>query len=371
MKKFLLLTLALSAAFFAKGFDKEALAKIDFDKYIVLKVAERADLQGAALTLGTMTGNPLVGGYLANQAASFEPASAGIEVDPSLKNGEIACVTIAPELIDKIFEMKEELKPYKGAVKSAQAKYIVTKAGIDLKATVDFNDDLKAKFAAETTFKSEVFSTLPSETLAFAFGENPEVKLLTVDVKKELDKLKALEEKKEEIDWEKKGEKLGKILEKDYAGKSFALAFKGFTPAKKASERFEATFPEYKETELKLAGFFSAYSLVKTLLPVYISVLDDPDEKTMMTMFMMQLPEEGVGGLAMVLTQSEDGKAVAHYRISADEVKAISGAANAVFMMAMMNGGMNGGLFEEDGGSDGMIDDSDLLIDDEDLDLED
>lgn len=364
MKKLLFLTLALSAAFFAKAFDKEALAKIDFDKYISLKVAERTELQGAALTLGTMTGNPLVGGYLANQAASFEPASAGVEVDPSLKNGEVACVTIDPELVDKILEMKEELKPYKGAVKSAQAKYIVTKAGIDVKATVDFNDELKAKFAAEKTFKSEVFDKLPAETLAFAFGDNPEVKLITVDVKKELDKLKALEEKKEEIDWEKKGEKLGKKLEEEYAGKSFALAFKGFAPAKKASERFAATFPEYKDTELKLAGFFSAYSLAKTLLPVYISVLDDPDEKTMTTMFMMQLPEEGVGGIAMVLTQSEDGKAVAHYRISADEVKAISGAANAVFMMAMMNGGMNGGMLEEE-------DSADTLIDDEDLELED
>lgn len=364
MKKLLVLTLALSAAFFVKAFDKEALAKIDLDKYLNFKVAEKTELQSAALTLGTMTGNPLVGGYLANQAANFDPASVGVEIDSTLKNGEIARVVIDPELVDRVLETKESLKPYMGAIKSAQATYVITKAGIDLKSTIEFSDEMKAKFVAEKTFKSEVLSTLPAETLAFVMGGNPEVKLLSVDVKKELDKLKALSDKKDEADWEKKCENLGKKLEAGWTNKDFALAFKGFTPAKKASERFQTTFPEYKDTELKIAGFVSAYSLVKTLLPVYISVLDDPDEKTTMTMFMMQLPEEGVGGISMVVMAREDGKLFAHYRISADEVKSIVGAGNAFFMMAMMNGGMNGGMFEED-------DSADTLIDDEDLELED
>lgn len=363
MKKFLFLTLALSAAFFAKADAKEDLKNIDIKEFVTIKVAEKTELQMAALTLGTMSGNPLVGGFLANQAAQFDPAAEGVEVDPTLKNGEIARAVFDAGLFDKIFACKDTLKPYIGSAKSAEVTYVVTKAGIDLKAVIELNDEVKAKVAEGKTFNTSSLASLPEETLAFVFAGNEEVKLVTVDVKKELDKLKALDDKKEEIDWEKKSDVISKKLSKQH-GKDIALAFKGFKPAKKVSERFEATFPEYKNAELKFIGFGSLYSLTKTLLPVYISVLDDPDEKTMMTMFMMQLPEEGIGGISMVVMAREDGKLFAHYRISADEVKSIVGAGNAFFMMAMMNGGMNGGMFEED-------DSADTLIDDEDLELED
>lgn len=366
MRKFLVLALVVSSAFFAKADAKEDLKNIDLKEFVTIKVAEKTELQMAALTLGTMSGNPMVGGFLANQAANFDPAAQGAEIDPTLKNGEVARLTVDPKLIDKIFETKDSLKPYIGYAKSAEVTYVVTKAGIDLKAVVGLKDELKAKVAASKSFNASSFASLPEETLAFIFAGNEEVKLCTVDVKKELDKLKALNDEKAEIDWEKKSEEIGKKLEKEYVKKDFALAFKGFKPAKKISERFEATFPEYKDAELKFAGFGSLYSLAKTLLPVYISVLDDPDEKTMTTMFMMQLPDEGVGGIGMVLFEGAEGKVYAHYRISADEVKAISGAANAVFMMAMMNGGANGGFFEEDESDDVLIDDDDLELEIED-----
>lgn len=368
MKKLLVLALVVSSVFFAKADAKEDLKNIDLKEFVTIKVAEKTELQMAALTLGTMSGNPLVGGFLANQAAQFDPAAEGVEVDPTLKNGEIARVAFAAELFDKIFACKETLKPYIGSAKNVEVTYVVTKAGIDLKAVIELNE-VKAKVAEGKTFNTSSLASLPEETLAFVFAGNEEVKLVTVDVKKELDNLKALDDKQEEIDWEKKSDAISKKLSK-YHGKDLALAFKGFKPAKKVSERFEATFPEYKDAELKFAGFGSLYSLMKTLLPVYISVLDDPDEKTMMTMFMMQLPEEGVGGISMVVMAREDGKLFAHYRISADEVKSIVGAGNAVFMMAMMNGGLGGAGNEvEDITTDSEC--SLYEIDDEDLELED
>lgn len=366
MRRLLVLTLALTVAFFVKAFDREAIEAIDFEKCVTIKIAEKAELQMAALTLGTISGNPLVGGFLASQINSFDPNKEGVEIDPTLKNGEVLRCSLNSELFDKVFEAcGDKGTPYVGLIKGAVGTYSVTKSGIELKCLVDLSEKGVAKISDEKSFTPALLETLAEDTLAFVICAQGEIKAITRDVKKDFESIKMLVDKQDQSEWEKKGEEWGKMVEAECKGKSLTLAYKGFKPEKKITERFAATFPEYKDTELKSASFFSLYSQVKTLAPVAISLLDDPDQKTMATMFLMQLPEEGVGGIGAVAMVSKEGKLVVHCRISADEVKAISGAANAVIMMAMMNGGFNNVNAPE---VDEPYED---LIDDEDLDLED
>lgn len=374
MRKSLVLALTIVSTLFASAEETQldTLQNIDVEKYISVKCAEKSELQMAAMTLGTMSGNPLLGGFLGAQLNDFDPAHNGLEIDPTLKNGEIARVSVQGELFDYIFDAQENLKKYKGAVKSASIVYIVTKLGIDAKVEADYTELCKDDIAKLSSFNPSVFDLLAPETIAFLKFGDYDFKLFTVDSLKMVEKVAQLCEKKpEELDWEKKGEEFAASLRDSLENKSPALAFKGYIPPKPAFERFAATFPEYKNTELKAAGFVSVYSLFKTLLPVYISVAKDQDLKTMLTMFMMQLPEEGVGGLGFVITSSEAGKLVAHYRISADEVKAIAGAGNAVFMMAMMNGGMNGGLIEDDSEDEDPCCDESIYEYEEEIQLED
>lgn len=357
IRKTLILAFAVTATLFAKA--QNTCEDLDFAKYVKVSVAEKPELQMAAMTLGSITGNPLVGGFLGAQALQFNPEKAGFVVDSTLKSGALMRVKVMPEFFDKLFEKSENSADYVGSIGETEVVYSVTKLGLEAKGTIKVGGEVLAKINEMKTFKLAQVNTIDENALAFSQGGVECSKTITIDVKNEIEKLKALSEKKDEVDWQKKAEDFSKKFMEKYNGANLALAFKGFKPSMNAKNRFAATLPEYMEEDVLAVSFVSIYSLVKTLAPAVISAIEDPDMKTTASMILMQLPAEGKAGIGGAVKRVSDDTLAVHYRISADEIKAISGAANTVFMMAMMNGGF-GGADE----TDGDIDDEDLEIED-------
>jgi len=120
------------------------------------------------------------------------------------------------------------------------------------------------------------------------------------------------------------------------------FALKGYAGKFLPAQRFAYTLPEVAEKKPFAVGFFSLYSLVRTLLPQLAKVA--PDECPGIETVIAALPAEGQGGMAYMAWSEKDFLRF-FLRIGADEFKAVS-AGFAAF--AAMSAGNAGGESDDD-----------------------
>lgn len=366
---------------------------------VSMKVAPVSELNAVAAKVGALTSNPMVGMYLAGslqKLPQFVASEEHVAFDESLKGGVIAKVTVEGSDLDQYFEnsWRYDIKRMSGLVENITLTLKLGDKGLDLLADAELKAGVAEKYFGTVSHDEAKLRKVNSDAVLFSVGadkmktsqaERATVVLdsakealgldflaireldgtldVEIEAQKYVDFLMHLNENKKVAEFDMcewmKSLKLD-MTEAEAAkpGTVFSMSLKGYKPAKNAVDRFYATLPEMKGKALKGAAFYSLYGIAKTLMPVIISQLDDPDMKTTLAMLMMQLPQEGEAGIAAAI-EGEGDKISLIYRLSNDEIRSISGAANTVFMMAMMNGGF-GGADE----TDGDIDDEDLEIED-------
>lgn len=113
----------------------------------------------------------------------------------------------------------------------------------------------------------------------------------------------------------------------------FALVVKDFKPVADPKTRFEKTLPEVKDKPVIARGFISVYSLLKSLVPVFLANVD-ANTRASLEPVLKNLPPEGVCGTAYASWREKNTWRTL-LRVSADELKGLSGCFAAFMAMSM------------------------------------